>query len=227
MSRKLSSIASLPIAAMLLSATPVIMAYEQGDWLVRGRVINVNPDESSSAVSVGSPLGVIPGTGVGVDDDWTLELDFTYMFDKHWGAELILGYSQHDVPGKGPTVGAMGNIIDAKVLPPTLTLQYHLFPDARFRPYVGLGVNYTHFFDEKVTGGLVAPGAKVEMEDSWGLAGQIGADYGINKDWFVNVDVKYIDINTTANFKNTAVGAAQVHVDVDPWVFGLGIGRRF
>lgn len=221
----------LPISAavFVLMAGSAAHAYEQGDWLVRGRVINVNPDESSSNVSVnGSSVG---GSGVSVDDDWTLELDITYMLHRNWGVELILGYSQHDVGAEGPLSG-LGDVIDTKVLPPTLTLQYHFLPDAKFRPYVGVGVNYTNFFDEDVTGGLDVPGAKVELDDSWGLAAQVGADFSINDDWFVNVDVKYLDIDTTAKFKglNDAVGSpgnAKVDVDIDPWVFGIGIGRRF
>ncbi len=225
-SAHISRHAPLFTALCLLMVSSISHAYEAGDWLVRGRIINVNPDDSSSAVSVGTPLAPIAGSGVGVTDDWTPELDFTYMLHKNWGVELILGYSQHDVPARGPISG-LGDIIDAKVLPPTLTVQYHFMPDSKFRPYAGLGVNYTYFFDEKVTGGLDAPGAQVNMGDSWGMAAQIGADYSLNEDWFINFDVKYIDIHSTAKFKNTTVGAAKVHADIDPVVFGIGIGMRF
>lgn len=219
-------VSSMSVASILLLAAPVTQAYEQGDWLVRGRIINVSPDETSSAVSVGTPLAQVAGSGVGVTDDTTVELDFTYMLHRNWGVELILGSSQHDVPAKGVIAG-FGEIIKARTLPPTLTLQYHFRPDGDFRPYAGIGVNYTHFFDEKVTGGIDAPGAKVKMDSSWGLAAQLGADLSINKDWFVNFDMKYIKIDTTAHFKSTTLGAAEVDVDVDPYVFGIGIGRRF
>jgi len=225
MRKKSTSLLILSAAAGLL-LSPIAQAYEAGDWLVRGRIINVNPNESSSAVSVGTPLAPVAGSGVGVTDDTTLELDITYMISKNWGAELILGSSRHDVPAKG-ALAAQGDIIDARTLPPTLTLQYHFRPDAKLRPYAGIGINYTKFFDEKVTGGIDQPGAKVKMDDSWGLAAQVGVDYSINKDWFINADVKYIDMSTTAKFKNTTVGAAEVDVDVDPVIFGIGVGRRF
>ncbi len=52
-------------------------------------------------------------------------------------------------------------------------------------------------------------------------------DVALNQDWFINVDLKYLDIDTTAHFKNTAVGHAEIDADIDPWVFGVGIGRRF
>ncbi len=228
MNKQLLSISSLSVASLLLLASPVIQAYEKGDWLVRGRIINVSPDETSSRVSLnGAPLA---GTSVGVSDDTTIELDFTYMLHRNWGVELILGSSEHDVPAKGGAIAGFGDIINARTLPPTLTLQYHFRPDGDFRPYVGLGVNYTHFFDEKVTGSPVydTPGSKVKMDSSWGLAAQIGADFKINDDWFINADVKYIDMSTTAHFKNVlGANRAKVDVDVDPWVFGIGIGKRF
>ncbi|MDQ7073474.1 MAG: OmpW family outer membrane protein [Gammaproteobacteria bacterium] len=80
------------------------------------------------------------------------ELDITYMFTPNWGAELILGYSSHDVNATGSVQSLLGQVIDAKALPPTLTLQYHFMPNSNIRPYVGAGVNYTYFFDEEVTG---------------------------------------------------------------------------
>ncbi len=220
------------LAIVLLAATGIsaiatpAMAYEAGDWLVRGRVINVNPVDDSGLISVDG--AAVAGSGVNVDSDTVPELDITYMFTPNWGAELILGYSSHDVNATGTTSG-LNKVIDAKALPPTLTLQYHFMPNSNIRPYVGAGVNYTYFFDEKVKGPLDQPGAKVKMDDSWGFAVQAGVDVALNDDWFVNLDVKYLDIDTTARFKGTSVGAgkAKVNVNVDPVVWGIGIGRRF
>ncbi|SFK04845.1 OmpW/AlkL family protein [Methylophaga sulfidovorans] len=202
------------------------MAYEAGDWLVRGRIINVNPNDDSGTLTLN---GVDQGTkGVSVNSDTVPELDITYMLHKNWGVELILGYSNHTVKGE-KSWSALGDVIDTKVLPPTLTLQYHFMPDSTIRPYVGAGINYTYFFDEEVAGNVLdQPGAKVKLDSSWGLAAQAGVDVALNDDWFVNFDVKYIDIDTTAHFKNTAAAAsAKIDADIDPFVWGIGIGRRF
>jgi len=199
-------------------------AYEAGDWVVRGRIIHVDTNEDSSTIRVGGVSQA--GSGVDVTSDTVPELDITYMWTKHWGTELILGTTDHVVDGNG-TLASLGGIIGADVLPPTLTLQYHFKPNSNIRPYAGVGINYTHFYNEKVTGGLDAPGAKVKMDSSWGLAVQAGVDVDINKDWFINFDVKYIDIETTARFKNTTVGRAAVDVDLKPLVFGIGIGTTF
>jgi len=201
------------------------LAYDAGDWLVRGRVIHIAPNDDSGTLKLGN---VDTGLkGVKVDNDTVPELDITYMLSRHWGMELILGYSEHTVKGRR-NWSALGDVIDTKVLPPTLTLQYHFLPDNSWQPYLGLGVNYTYFFDEKVAGSVLpTSGDSVKLDSSWGLAVQAGMDVAINQDWFINVDLKYLDIDTTAHFKNTAVGGAEIDADIDPWVFGVGIGRRF
>ncbi|HAO26304.1 MULTISPECIES: OmpW family protein [unclassified Methylophaga] len=224
--KKIPLISSILLAAGLAGPVTTVMAYEAGDWLIRGRIINVNPNDSSGSLTVN---GADTGTkGVKVDSDTVPELDITYMITRNWGVELILGYSEHTVTGE-KSWAVLGDVIDTKVLPPTLTLQYHFLPDSNIRPYIGAGVNYTYFFDEKVPSSslLSNSGDKVKLESSWGWAAQVGVDIAINQDWFVNMDIKYLDIDTTARFKNTAVGSAKINADIDPFVYGIGIGRRF
>ena len=225
------AIALLAATGISAIATPV-MAYEAGDWLIRARAINVNPNDHSGNLYV-TPAKINLGEGVTVDSDTVPELDITYMITPHWGVELILGYSDHDVDTQNPAKTAsgadLGQVIDAKALPPTLTLPYHFMPNSNIRPYVGAGINYTYFFDEKVAGPLDNPDAKIKMDDSWGLAVQAGVDIALNDDWFVNLDVKYIDMDTTAKFSNIAPSrtTAEIDVEIDPVVWGIGIGRRF
>ncbi|RME34350.1 MAG: OmpW family protein [Gammaproteobacteria bacterium] len=217
------------LAGILMAATAApAMANDAGDLLVRVRGLYISPNDDSTTVrAAGTPVA---GSGVGVDEDVIPELDLTYMFTKHIGAELILGTSEHNVNPEGTLPGVLGSsadIIDAKVLPPTLTLQYHFFPEGAFRPYVGVGINYTLFYDEEATGGMA--GSSVDLNNSWGWAVQGGFDFTLKDNWFVNVDVKYIDIDTTASFSSSSpVGVpVAVDVDIDPIVVGAGIGYRF
>ncbi len=203
-------------------------AIEQGDWLVRGRVLAVVPQDDSGVVFVGgAPLA---GSSVSVDTGYTLDIDFTYMFTDNIGAELLLDLtSEHDVDSEGSLAAvAPGTLIQARVLPPSLLLQYHFNPAGRFKPYLGAGINYSRFVNVKPTGrGRAALGlSNVDLDDSFGLALQVGADYRIDDRWYLNADLKYIDISTTAT-ANSLLGPVRVDVDVDPLIFGVGIGYRF
>jgi outer membrane protein len=239
---KTTKLAAALFAAMGLTtiAAPA-MAYEAGDILVRGRVVNIKPSDDSGSLFV--DLGST-GTyadldeGVKVDNDTIPELDITYMITPNWGVELILGYSDHTVTthkGADSALAGLGltgssDVIDTKVLPPTVTLQYHFNPTGSIRPYVGAGINYTYFFDEEVpkNSHVHQTGDKIKLDSSWGLAAQAGVDIAINQDWFVNLDVKYIDIDTEAHFKGiVADSKAKITADIDPIVWGIGIGRKF
>lgn len=191
------------------------------NWLVRGRLLSVNPNDQSGSVTG------IPGSGVGADSDTTLELDFTYFFTTNWGVELILGTSEHDLNGQG-SIGTLGKIGSSKTLPPTVTAVYQFAPNAAVRPYAGIGVNYTRFYDEKTSDSLNAAlgPTTATLESSWGLAAQVGVDMDITKDWFINLDAKYIQMDTTVRLDSSGT-IRTVDMDLNPWFFGLGLGTRF
>jgi outer membrane protein len=214
----------LPIAAAiaaLLTATAPAQALDQGDWIARVGVTHVSPDASSS-----------PNL-VDVDSGTSLGFNFTYMMSNNIGIELLAALPfEHDIEGAGPFAGA-GKLAETKHLPPTLSVQYHFKPKAKFRPYVGVGLNYTTFFDEESTPTLdnalggAGSTTDVNLDDSWGLAAQLGADFDLNDDWFANVDVRYIDISTDATLNNSVGGITNIDVDIDPWVITFALGKTF
>ena len=213
---------SLLSAAAILSAISVPAAAEQGDLLVRLRGIVVAPNEDAGPVLPAFPTG-----SVSVDNAVVPELDFTYFLTDNIGAELILATSKHDVSGAGALSG-LGEIADAMVLPPTLTLQYHFMPDGAFRPYIGFGVNWTMFYDTDAKTALtdaIGP-TDVSMDNSFGWAAQVGFDIPVTERVFINADVKYIDIDTTATLTTGSL-VNNVDVSIDPFVFGVGVGMKF
>jgi outer membrane protein len=149
------------------------------------------------------------------------------MATDHIGAELIVATTKHKATGRG-SIAAIDTVASTWVLPPTLTLQYHLAPTGKIRPYVGAGVNYTVFYAENASDALEGAlgSTKVRMSDSAGYALQAGVDVDIGPRTFLNVDVKYIDIDTTARL-TTAAGTNRVRVSIDPLVIGVGVGMRF
>ncbi|MEO7689058.1 MAG: OmpW family outer membrane protein [Sphingomonas sp.] len=197
---------------------------KQGDVLVRVRAILVAPTESTSGITP-----TFPAEHASVNNSVMPEVDLTYMVTDHIGLELIAATTKHTASGVSGTTGSIGKLASTWVLPPTLTAQYHFNPHGKIRPYVGAGINYTIFWNEKASQGLeaaVGP-TRVHMSDSFGYAGQAGIDVDIGKRTFLNFDIKYIDMNTTATLQTTAIGTQSVRVHLNPMVFGAGIGFRF
>lgn len=207
-------------AAAIMAATP---AYaDQGDVLVRARAIVVAPTEDSGTINP-----TFPNDGVSVTNSFAPEVDVTYFVTNNIGLELIAATTKHDVKGKGG-LEPVGELVDTWVLPPTLTLQYHFMPDAKVRPYVGVGINYTHFYNEDASGSLedAIGETKVKLDDSFGFALQAGVDFDIGRNLFLNLDLKYLDIDTEAKLTTGSL-VNRVKVDLDPIVAGVGIGMRF
>ncbi|MGL4711222.1 MAG: OmpW family outer membrane protein, partial [Shewanella sp.] len=102
------------------------------------------------------------------------------------------------------------------------------FGDAQstLRPYIGAGVNYTKFFDNKFINDLGGALTNLDMSDSWGLAAQVGLDYQVNKNWLVNGSVWYAKIDTDVKF-NLGSDAVTIGTDIDPWVYMVSVGYTF
>jgi outer membrane protein len=205
------------LAAGLVSASfaNVAQAHQAGDIIVRAGVAVVAPNESSPVVAAVDEFTV--GT------DTQLGLNFAYMVTDNVGVELLAASPfSHDI-----SLGSLGKIAETKQLPPTLVAQYY-FGQANsvIRPYIGLGLNYTNFYDNEFTNDLNGALTNLSMTSSWGVAGQIGVDYKVNKDWLVNASVWYAKIQTDVTFDMG--GAAQkVETDIDPWVYMVSVGYSF
>lgn len=197
------ALATLATVGALASAN---VFAAQGDIIARVRAIDILPDVSTS--------NTLSTLGVNVNPSLVPELDFTYMVRDHIGVELILGTARHKVTSN---IGSLG---DVSHLPPTVTLQYHINPTGKFRPYVGAGVNYTLFYHND----LSAAGTGIGIRNhSFGPALQIGADYQVSKRIFVNFDVKKLWIKTDATMGGAPLGTLKI----DPWIVGIGVGTTF
>jgi len=229
------SLAPTALLALALAA-PLAQAHQAGDLIIRGGAASVDPQEDSSRISTAAS-GPIAGTSAGVDSSTQLGLTGTYMLTDHVGIELLAATPfDHDlsVQGIDAALGAPagtfdGNFADAKQLPPTLSVQYYpLDPQARLQPYVGAGLNYTVFFDEELSARQQTNGfSQLELDDSLGLALQAGLDLMLSEHILLNAAFWYLDIDTSASARHSALGKVKVDVDIDPWVYMLGLGYRF
>lgn len=171
-------------------------------WLVRVRALHLDPANKDD----------IAGADVSIDSKTFPEVDISYFFSPNLAAELVLTYPQkQDVMLDGAKIGTL------KHLPPTLTLQYHFIPEGAVRPYVGAGINYTHFSSVDLPAGLDID------NNSWGFAVQAGLDVPIGKNMVLNFDVKKVQIRTDVSSGGTKLGEFRV----DPLLVGIGLGWRF
>ncbi|WP_207460038.1 OmpW family outer membrane protein [Azospirillum sp. SYSU D00513] len=201
------------VAAALLAAPAGAQDFtgkKAGDIVLRARALAVVPDEKADIHSGGADTGL----DARVSNDVIPELDLSYFVTDNIAFELIAGTTKHDVKVK--QLGAdLGSV---RLLPPTLTVQYHFLPKERFSPYVGAGVNWTLFYDEKSS----ALGS-VDYSNSLGLAAQAGFDYFITDNWLLNVDVKKIWLDTNVKVS----GGLRADANLNPWLFGVGVGYKF
>lgn len=225
------------LATTLLAAavaTPSAFAHQAGDIIVRAGAITVNTHESSSSVKVdrGGLSGMNLGGKATLSNDTQLGLNFAYMVTDNLGIELLAATPfQHDVKLKGVAAVGNGKLGSLKHLPPTLSaIYYPLDGKSAFQPYIGAGINYTWFFDEKVSSSAKDNGySNFRVKNSWGWAAQIGADYMLTDSLMLNGQIRYIDIDTTAYVNHSVAGGqrAKVNVDVKPWVYMVGLGYKF
>lgn len=193
-------------------------------WKARFRLISVSPSESAT-------IGTIGGD-VEISTAFVPELDFTYFFTKNWAVELILATTKHDVNTIGSDLTAVGGTTNSEVdlgsvwlLPPTLSLQYH-FDGGEWKPYVGAGLNYTFFYSVDAGNTI----QDVDYDNSFGFSFQLGIDYELNDKWFLNLDAKYLLLNTdvTVDASNLTPGLSiPAEVDINPFVVGIGFGYNF
>jgi outer membrane protein len=152
-----------------------------------------------------------------VDGDAGFSLGATYLFSKHWALELFAAFPRphelHDATGD--RVGSF------EMIPTTATVQYHISDAAgRMRAYVGVGLSYASIGSEQTRAALA--GRDLDIEDASGVAAAVGVDMDIGTRWFVNIDARWLDLNSTLQLQ----GRGSERLVLDPYMFGLSIGRR-
>ena len=198
------------VAALAALSAGAVQAQES-PWMVRARAVYLSWDNGNADGLQNAGVGT-----VSADKRWIPEVDISYFFTKNIAAELVLTYPQ-DVDIKTAALGGIGHV---QALPPSLLLQYHFTDLGAFKPYVGLGLNYTIFTKDSFNTAL----GKVSVDgSSWGLAAQVGMDYALDKNWSINLDAKYIQMDTDVKLGGTKIGK----LDLNPITYGVGIGYRF
>jgi outer membrane protein len=189
--------------------------FQSGSILLRARAIDVDPQVTSSVSTVSG--------SVHASNNVVPELDGSYFFTPNVAAELIAAVTYHSVKDVNSIAGTLP-LGSVRLLPPTLTAQWHFLPDSKFNPYVGAGINYTFFYGVK--GSELPIIHSTHYSDNVGGALQVGFDYRVHGNWFLNVDAKKLFLHTDVTL-GTAVGQVKAGVDLNPWIVGAGVGYKF
>ena len=194
---------ALALGALFTALAVPATGQSQGDWTLGVGVINVNPKSDN---------GTLAGAAVTIDDDTQLSLTGEYFIQDNLGIELLAATPfEHDISLGGTRIGS------TKHLPPTLSLVYHVPTNSVITPFFGAGVNYTTFFSEKT------PLGRLDLDNSFGLAATVGADWKISERGALRLNVRYMDIDTDAKLNGAPIGTASI----DPITVGVSYVHRF
>jgi outer membrane protein len=208
--KKLSLLVTLAVSAAATLGSNAALAQQasEGNWLVRARALSLEPADKSDPIG-----GVGASDRVGVENKIIPEVDISYFWTKNIATELVLTVPQrHDVTLDGTNIGSF------KHLPPSLLVQYHFNPEGQFRPYVGVGINYTIIGSERLAGNM-----QLENSSVGGVI-QAGFDVKVSNNVFLNFDVKKIQLRSDLY---SASGDKLSTLKLDPLLWGVGIGYRF
>lgn len=194
---------SLLLATALGFAAAPVVAQSQGDWTLGIGIGTVAPKSGN---------GTLAGGAADINNNTQLTLTAEYFIGDNLGIEILAATPfEHDITINGGYAGT------TKQLPPTVSLNYHFPMQGTITPYIGVGFNYTTFFEES------SPLGVLSLDDSFGIAVQIGADFAIGDRDALRVNLRWIDIDSDAYLNGAYIGTAEI----DPIVANVQYVHRF
>jgi len=186
-----------------LGARVSYVNFTDDDYTVYGVKVDVEPDES-----------VMYG------------VNLTYFIQNYLSLELSVDYTETDVDLKA--LGLSGDAGDFESIPVLLSLRQHFSTNTKVSPYLLFGVGY--FFNDidqndSTIEFIYGPGAKVDLDDSFGFHVGGGIEVFVSENVAVNLDFKYIWTEVEADVN--VPGFTDEDLDMDSFVAGLGIKYYF
>lgn len=220
------------IAIGLLIGSSFVQAQEIGETKVRSRVLQIQPRGTGNDISWQYD-GVMADSGTRLNNSTTASFDVVYPLLPHWSLEFDVPMpARHDIQVRNAALAAVvpETIGSVQMMPLMLLLQYNLMPTGKIQPYVGIGGHYTLFSNSTTSGALqnaYALTSDLKFSNKGGLAMQAGADFALGESWFLNIDVKYLNLKTDISFSSTKKGTGHIDFEINPLIFGIGFGKKF
>lgn len=194
------------LALALISAaalTTPALAQSAGDMTLGLGLGFVQPKDDN---------GIVAGGTTEIGSNTRPTITFEYFIRDNIGLEVLAALPfKHDIKIGGAKVGT------TKHLPPTVSVNYHFPTGGALKPFIGAGINYTTFFEDR------SPLGDLKIDNSWGLAAHLGVDYAISEKGALRMDLRYLDIDSDVKLNGAKVG----RVEVDPLVAGVAYVMKF
>ena len=154
-----------------------------------------------------------------------IEVAGTYFISDNLGAELNLSLANYKfkLRGAGGTSGdasypTLDKSLDYKVygMPVAVLIQYYPAPYGKIVPYVGVGLHYYSF---------VGAGGTYSIKNKSGIVFQGGFNTWINKNYFVNFEIKKYTFSTSITYQTPP--NIYSNLTLNPLTVALGVGYRF
>lgn len=216
------------IAAALLAAAATPAAAENAQGPLQIKVLGTAVLTDGHITEVRKDAVGLPATlQTGSNDNVVPTVAIEYFLSDAVSLETICCMTQHDVDASAGLIGAE-LVSNAKVIPATLTLKYHL-PGEAISPYVGVGPTYFLWVDSKPGAATVPLGVtRQTLSDELGVVLQAGADIPLNdRGLGLTVDAKRYFVGTTARWYAGQILAIETRHALDPWVLSAGLAWRF
>ncbi|PYE37772.1 outer membrane protein [Rhizobium sp. PP-F2F-G38] len=193
------------------SAAP-ISGLGAGDLLIRARISGVLPYDLHTRIdliggTIEVPRLVLP------------DLDISYFLTDHIAITGQAGALKTRFKIRDSLYGDI-DVGSIWTLPLALSADYHLLPDARINPYIGLGAVATWYKGAKPASPLVKD-FSVERQISPMI--RAGMDVQITETWFANTEMRLV-LPPTQVLTNSGVTA---RTDVKSLSLGFGVSYRF
>jgi outer membrane protein len=204
---------------------------QEKDNSVRIGVDYITNHSSAPNFTSNGPAFLTPQpAGVEVGNATTLVLGYTRRLNANWDAEVVVGVPPKVSANGTGTLESFGTIAHVKEIGPNFFLIYNFGNEEnKFRPFVGAGINYTHFMDAEATdSGELASGGptKISLTNSTGWAFKAGGSYTINRDWSFVAAVAALDVKSDMT---TTTGSIERKTTIDfrPIVYTAGFSYHF
>lgn len=197
------------LAAAALGILGIHSAHAQGPdpWVIHFGASLVEPKPHN---------GTLAGMRTTIDSDTRPSASIEYFFTANWSIEALAAVPfKHDVKLDGSQAAR------TKYLPPVVGVNYHFLPQHEVSPFLGVGINYTHFFDTNGRG--VLEGANVRIRNTWNPAAHAGLDFHLPSHWLLTADVRWLRLEPTVRVNGAIVGKART----DPLIYAISAGYRF